>query len=264
MPATTQPSLADIFDAMEESMRSLEGVLETLTPAEWQLATGCPGWTVHDVASHVIGVECDTTGVARPEHALPDDLGHVRDAKGKSMEVHVDYRRGLPDAEVLAEFKERTRQAMASRRASSRDPEELADGPFGWKMPYARLMMIRTFDCFAHEQDVRRAVGQPGNLEGKAASVVGSLYDEMLSGLLASRVTELASSSITIEVLEPAPSMNREIRSGTGDEAARIRLPFSELVAYVCGRADARRDLVEIIGDEAIAEKALSSLAVTP
>ncbi len=45
---------------------------------------------------------------------------------------------------------------------------------------YARFMQIRVFDCWMHEQDIRTAVGRPGNETGPAAErsldeVVGAL-----------------------------------------------------------------------------------------
>ena len=40
----------------------------------------------------------------------------------------------------------------------------------GWspvgEVPYRQFMRVRLFDCWMHEQDIRRAVGKPGHLEG--------------------------------------------------------------------------------------------------
>jgi uncharacterized protein (TIGR03083 family) len=255
----------EIIDAMEETLLSLESVLSTLTPEQWSAPTGCPGWDVQDVASHVIGVEKDIAGESRPDHVLPEGLAHVRDDNGRFMELPVDFRRGVPSREILEELGGVMRAGVAARRASDRDPDEPTDGPFGWRMPYWRLLSIRVFDCFAHEQDVRRAVGIAGNLDGKAATIVGGMFGEMLPGILPSRVEELAERRVTISVVDPAPPMKRELEIGQGDEAtAKITLPFAELVALVCGRSDVQRHLIEVSGDVPLGERVLTQLAVTP
>ena len=37
---------------------------------------------------------------------------------------------------------------------------------------YGRFMRVRIFDCWMHEQDIRRAVGRPGHVEGPAVDRV--------------------------------------------------------------------------------------------
>jgi uncharacterized protein (TIGR03083 family) len=265
MSERPNPTVAEILEAMEETMLSLESVLCSLTAHEWAAPTGCPGWDVHDVVSHITGVENDIAGVPAPDHALPDDLQHVRDEHGRAMEFAVDYRRVLSPGDLLNEYQEVTRLGRANRRTSTRDPEEMTDGPFGWRMAYWQLLRIRTFDLFAHEQDIRRAVHQPGNLDGKAAALLGGMFEEMLPGLVPGRVKDLADRTITIQVTEPAPMELRHVKIGSGDqESTAITLPFSELLAFICGRADVQRSLVEVAGDADLAERVLASMAVTP
>ena len=74
----------------------------------------------------------------------------------------VEGRRSHSPADLLDEYREVTARSTAMRRASTRRAEEITEGPFGWKLPYDRLLSIRTFDVLAHEQDVRRSVGRPG------------------------------------------------------------------------------------------------------
>ena len=40
-----------------ELLRELLEVLSSLTPEEWENPTSCPGWTVHDIALHLLDVE---------------------------------------------------------------------------------------------------------------------------------------------------------------------------------------------------------------
>jgi len=158
MTEAPRRSIGEILDALQETVQSFEKVLTELEPGQWHQPTGCPGWDVQDVVSHIIGLEDQLADMPAPEHELPEDLAHVRHDDARGLEIAVDYRRNMAPAEILRQFRESTKRGLQLRRASRRDAEEITDGPFGWKMPYWQLLSIRTFDCFAHEQDVRRAV----------------------------------------------------------------------------------------------------------
>lgn len=266
MTEPEQRTIAEILDAIEESWTDLAGVLASLTPEQWHLPTGCPGWDVQDVASHIIGLEDRFAGVPEPEHELPEGLAHVRGADGIEMEVAVDFRRGVPSAEILEQFRVSTARGLRLRRESDRPADELTDGPFGWRMPYWQLLSVRTFDCFAHEQDIRRAVGQPGNLDSLAARVTGDLIETFLPGLLHSRVPELEHREILIAIDDSA-GHPRRIVAGTAapdEPTTTATMPFSEFIALVTGRADVKRELITITGEEEFAQQVLKSLAVTP
>lgn len=267
MTETAARTLPQIFEAMEETLLSLGTVLRSLSPDDWHKPTGCPEWDVQDVASHVIGLEDRIAGLPEPEHVLPESLSHARDPAKAEMEVAVDYRRGLSSGEILAQFDASIRRGMELRRATSRDPDEVTDGPFGWKMPFSQLMSIRTFDIFAHEQDVRRAVGQEGNISGLAAKLTADLMVQMGGGLLASRVDELKDREVTISVAHPPTEAIAQITAGTESSrhiATDIAMPFGELVARFCGRADIDDDRVTITGDPELAAKVLDAMGFTP
>jgi uncharacterized protein (TIGR03083 family) len=192
------------------------------------------------------------------------------------LELHVDYRRGEIPEEMLRQFRDAAASGMEIRRASQRPAGEVTDGPFGWKMPYWQLLSIRTFDCFAHEQDVRRAVGRPGNLDGSAAAVTGDLITGFLSGLLPNRVKRLTTEDVVIEVGPGGGASGRRIAVGDRDDGraqgpdgdagatVTIGMGFGELVAFTCGRADVGGDQVSIAGDAGLAEEVLKAMAVTP
>jgi uncharacterized protein (TIGR03083 family) len=50
-----QPQPILVADRFPEVLDALLDVLSSLTPAEWQLPTACAGWSVHDVALHLLG-----------------------------------------------------------------------------------------------------------------------------------------------------------------------------------------------------------------
>ncbi len=188
-----------------------------------------------------------------------------------------------------------TKASMARRRASNRRADEITDGPFGWKLPYDRLLSIRTFDVVAHEQDVRRAVGQPGNLDGQAATLVEDFIFGVLNGTMRKRVPLLEDHRVRIEVTDRAKCL---VLGGTSSNAAHapgrdstgpagpdkdkladdhppghsaadgadatLRMPFSELLALACGRDDVAHELVTIDGDRELAAQVLAQMGFTP
>jgi len=261
-------SVEEILDALAETCSSLEDLLESLQPAEWHIPTGCPGWDVQDVVSHIIGLEDQLAGLPDPDHTLPEGMDHLVDDL-RRLEIQVDFRRGLPPEELVRQFHAATKRGLEIRRASDRAAEDITEGPFGWRMPYWRLLSIRTFDCFAHEQDVRRALGRPGNLDGQAAAVVGDLLAEMLPGVVARRVEELTTQRVIIETVTGADGRARRIEiggvAGGGMQAVTTAaIPFADLLAFACGRADASDDRVSVVGDAGLVARVLGSMGFTP
>jgi hypothetical protein len=53
----------------------LVALLAGLSADEWMLATACPGWPVHAVASHLLGVELGNVSVRRDHWALSPGAG---------------------------------------------------------------------------------------------------------------------------------------------------------------------------------------------
>lgn len=46
--------LDEVWEYVDSERAALAGILETLTPEQWQTSSLCPGWSVKDVAAHVI------------------------------------------------------------------------------------------------------------------------------------------------------------------------------------------------------------------
>ena len=65
-------SRTDISDGLVDELQAFEQLVRSLTPAELDSPTRCAGWTVGDVARHVIGSMADVTagrldGLGTPE-----------------------------------------------------------------------------------------------------------------------------------------------------------------------------------------------------
>jgi len=105
-----------VTDLLEETWRSTIEVGHDLQPDEWQLPSECPGWTVKDHVSHVIGTERVLQGLPRSD-ADPGAPTHVKNTVGEFNEREVELRRPRAGADVLAELEELVELRLATLRA---------------------------------------------------------------------------------------------------------------------------------------------------
>ena len=146
---------------------SIDNLCQSLKPEEWHIMTDCPSWSVKDCISHLIGIEHRLLGRPIPDH-VPKNTKHVNNDLGLRNEIDVDLRRSCSISTILDEFREVTSE-RAKILHRQQDFSEKADSPVGTGS-IADLLSIRIFDCWIHEQDIRRAIVKPGNLSGNAAT----------------------------------------------------------------------------------------------
>jgi len=153
---------------MERVWRAIIALCDTFTEREWRTSTDCPGWTVQDQVAHMLGSESRLLGLPIPEHT-PQDTSHVKNESGQRNEVWVDWFRSWSGAQVLQRFREVTGERLKVLRAMRpEDFEAQTQTPIG-PGSMRDLLHIRIFDAWVHEQDIRRAVKRPGDLEGPVA-----------------------------------------------------------------------------------------------
>lgn len=242
--------------ALDEEFDAVIDLAAGLAPAEWDLPTACPGWSVKDNLAHVIGTEAMLLGRPTPDVALPDDLPHVRNDIGRVNEQWIEAYRDRPPVDVLADL----REAVAARRAALAGMDQTAFDAESFTPAgpdtYGRFMRIRTMDIWMHEQDVREAVGRPGH-EGGAA--VEAALDEMTAALgfvVGKRAGAPAGTSVRFDLTGPA---GRRVDVEVGDRArvvealaepptATLTLP-AHLFTRLCGGRGADPAAVEVSGD---------------
>ncbi len=158
-----------LVDALAAVWGSIAGLGDGIDAGEWDLPTECPGWTVKDNLSHVIGIESVLLGRPAPDDPLPPELPHIRNDLGRTNELWVEARRSRTGKEVLAEF----RAVAEARLAALRDPG-YDFGAESWTPvgpgTVRDLLPFRIFDSWSHEQDMRRALGRPGNFDEESAA----------------------------------------------------------------------------------------------
>ncbi len=157
-----------IVELQTLAFAALDELCSQLTAPQWELDTDCPGWSVKDNLSHIVGTESRLLGRTPPEHT-PDDKPWIRNPIGAGNEVDVDYRRVWDPLDVLEEFREVASERIKDLAALS-DEELSAESwtPIG-PGTVRDLLAVRVMDFWVHEQDIRRAVGKPGGLEGPLA-----------------------------------------------------------------------------------------------
>jgi Mycothiol maleylpyruvate isomerase N-terminal domain/MDMPI C-terminal domain len=72
---TSAENLAIVWD-------SIDHLCSGLADDEWELPTGCPGWTVKDHLSHLVDFEARAIGQPAPEHD-PGPLPHLKNDLGR-------------------------------------------------------------------------------------------------------------------------------------------------------------------------------------
>lgn len=165
---TDLPATEPIVDVLAAEWQALADLSADFTDADWDTPTELPGWTVKDNYSHVAGTERAMQGVAPPQVDL-SGLDHLTAPSAAFTEPAVAARRDTPGAEVRAELVEVTAERLAElRQLPAERWDEVGPTPVG-QVPYREFMNVRAFDCWMHEQDVRRALGRPGHVDGPVA-----------------------------------------------------------------------------------------------
>lgn len=256
------------IDTLEQTWRSMTEFCAGLTEQDWKTPTQLPKWTVQDNLSHIIGTESSMHGLPRPDHTAADK-SHVRNPIGDMNEDDVDVRRHLSGAEVLAEW----RSVMEMRLSLFRSADEAyfaqeAMTPTG-PGTLADFLHIRVLDCWAHEQDMRRALGRPGNQGGPAAEhtidrlirtipiVVGKRAGTPEGGCVVIRITGAVQRTVATKVVEGRAQI---VPNLPDDALCDISMDSDTFAQLAMGRAgiDELATGVSISGDAELAHRVVS------
>ncbi|MEU2431523.1 maleylpyruvate isomerase family mycothiol-dependent enzyme [Streptomyces sp. NPDC007861] len=273
---TVHPSLQTYADAWTHSIEAISELVQPLAEGEWNRATPCPGWSVRDIVSHVIGMECEMLGDPRPIHTLPRDLYHVRSEFSRYMEMQVDVRRHHTAPEMTSELEYTIIRRNRQLRNESRSPETMVRAPLGAEQTLELAYRMRAFDVWVHEQDLRTALGKPGNLDSPAALVARDNFLAVLPKVVAKDAGAPPNSAVVFDVSGPVEFL-RTVRvdadgRGTIDGAPSLgpavtfALDWETYVRLATGRVRpaAVADRIKVEGDAELAAAILDSFAITP
>ncbi|MFE9251842.1 maleylpyruvate isomerase family mycothiol-dependent enzyme [Streptomyces sp. NPDC007088] len=269
------PSLQTYADAWTDSVEAISELVQPLVEAEWNRVTPCPSWSVRDVVSHVIGLDCELLGDPRPIHTLPRDLYHVQTEHQRYMEMQVDVRRHHTGPEMTSELEYTVIRRNRQLRNENREPSARLRGPLGTEWTLEEAMRERAFDVWVHEQDLRTALRAPGNLDSPGAYVARDVLLEGLPEVVAKRASAPAGSAVVFDVSGPVEFL-RTVRTdaegrGTVDGSpslgpvATISTDWDTYFRLACGRISAAQaaDRVKTEGDLDLAEAIVAHFAIT-
>jgi uncharacterized protein (TIGR03083 family) len=260
-----------VVDALEEEWGAIGQLGDVLDAGEWDLPSECPGWSVRDVLSHMVGTERSLLGEASPEALpIPD---HVHNEVGARNEGWVASLRDHSGPEVLSIFRDVTSRRVAELRSFSPARfDELGPSPVG-KVPYREFMRVRVMDCWVHEQDIRVATARPGHRQGPAATLAIDRLASAMPFIVGKKAGAPDGSTVRFELTGSEPRRLDVVVSGgraaigttESDPTAEVRMDLEVFWRLGCGRVtgDAARGagLVDLRGDTDLAQRVIDSMA---
>jgi len=262
----------DTIDKLEQTWRALSALGARLDEAQWKLPSDNPGWTVQDNLAHLVGTERMLEGLpAAP--AVGEPGPHVRNPIGAANEREVEARRTLTGAEVLAEWDALVDQRLATLRGADEayfaQPAVTPTGPG----TMADFLHIRVLDCWAHEQDIRRAVGVRGGFDGESAAHTIDRLIRTLPIVIGKRAATPEGGAVVIDITGPIERhLVYEIRDGRATQVdspsvpplATVSLDAEAFAILALGRrpASAMPERIAIAGDAELGQRVVDQLSM--
>ncbi|WP_024794675.1 maleylpyruvate isomerase family mycothiol-dependent enzyme [Tomitella biformata] len=270
---------SEIVPLLIEQWRVLEGLLADAPAQAWSRPTPLPGWSVQDVAAHVIGTESLLAGRPTPEApAQVTEAEHVRNPMGVLNESWVESMRGDSPVQMLARWSEiMTARAAALGEMSQEQFDADMTTPVGPET-YGRFMRVRTFDCWYHELDLRDALDVPGFEGGPRAEAAFQEISGAIPLLVGKRAAAQDGARVRLELtgdIERTVDVAVEGRAEIVAELDRrpdvtVRLPWGLFARLAGGRVHAGDHLARIeiqaadqLGRE-LGERLARNLRLTP
>lgn len=255
---TTRSNL-ELVDVVDDVLGTALSLARDINEREADLPTECPGWTVRDQLAHMVGLEQVLGGAPAPDVELPS-LGHVESELDAFMERIVHVRRGLPLVAIADELAGMRSRRIADLRLAAQQGDPLVAGPVG-ERPLSAALPVRVFDLWAHEQDIRRAIGLPVRIDCPAADIA---LDRSIAAW-SSALPQAAEGVDGVLVVRAAGSELAETRIQLGDGGdawAVLAGDAGELTRLFCGRTPATP--AHLSGDVGIVDAVTGRLAMTP
>jgi uncharacterized protein (TIGR03083 family) len=152
-----EPAPISPVEAFRRAVTSVDELLRSLDPEEWQ-QPALRDLTVQQLVGHLTGVERDfQAGLGAPDGAQ-GDADHVA-----STDPVAVAQRGRPPSETHDEWRSATAESLRMLDAAETAKDELAKVVplHGLRMPVGPLLVVRTFELWTHEEDIRRATTRP-------------------------------------------------------------------------------------------------------
>lgn len=211
-----------------------------LTDEQWQAPSGCQGWRVQDVVTHLANLFWILADPAKlpPAEGVPTE---------QAQEAAVQARRGMSGAEALADYKEAAGPALEHLARLETLDMELPLGDLG-TYPAVLLPTAYSFDHYTH---IRTDLFEPrGPLTGAAPPSdperLAPVIDWIEAALPQQNPAAAQACSLTLEVTGTGA---RSISFGSGQPAATVRSDGPTFVRWVTQRGSWAELGVQAAGD---------------
>lgn len=273
--------LGGLVDAFAQSALAVLDLGRSCRQADFDLPTDCPGWTVKDQVSHIVGGELAMTDAAPPDVEVPD-YDYLRSETARRHERAIEARRTVPGPEVVHELAAVLEHRLATLRRPELTTDDVVPSPFG-PMRLGDILPMRVVDVWTHEQDIRHALDRPGDLDSAAAAHFVATLFRLLPRIIAkdagiepghSVILDLTGPVVgrggaRVEEIDGAPR-GVALFSGTShdprpdEDCTTITLSTDAACRRAAGRGGLDDIHYTVSGDEELARRVLEALPFTP
>lgn len=269
-----QQQLQHLVEVWHASAQDTIALLRTIEGDEWSLPTDLPGWDVRAIAAHLAHLESQLAGHPQVEVEVPP-APHIKGLLGQFTEAGVIARAGRSTDELIDELETAVEQRH-SEMTSNPPTDASAVGPgfaalTGWS--WLTLLTNRPIDLWMHDQDIRRALGRPGDLDRPGAAHAATVYGKSLPFVLGKKVGAAPGTTVVLEVTGRhertlAAHVGENGRGAPLAEApsspdTRLVMDFETWIKLAGGRCTPDDVQVEVHGDADLARQVLDNLGVT-
>jgi uncharacterized protein (TIGR03083 family) len=229
------------IEATRADRADLLDIAAGLTSDQWQAASGCAGWTVQDMVTHLANLFWLVVDASQ----LPDTSGAATE---ESQDIAVAARRGMSAAEAVADYEKVSELGLQQLAELAAADIELALGDFGtYRSPV--LANAYAFDHYTH---IRADLfGPRGPLTGEPPSSDELRVSAALDWIEAALPQQYpaAAQACTLEI-QVTGTGARVITFGSGQSMATICSDAPALIRWVTHRGSWDELGVEVAGDE--------------
>jgi uncharacterized protein (TIGR03083 family) len=191
-PAAPQISPAEAFSRAADAFYGMLGVLQ---PEDWR-RPALRGLDVQGLVGHLTGVEEDV------HRCLAGDPQVAQASHVESTQPAADRQAGRPPAQTRAEWRRAADRTLELVHAAG-DPDGEA-AVHGMRLPLGTLLVIRAFELWIHDNDIRQAAGLPA-----------SVPDPSTLSLMTQAAAELLPHAAALSAL-PEPTSVHLVLTGPG------------------------------------------------
>lgn len=247
---------------------SLQKIVDLgITEADADKQTDLPGWSVRDILAHLVHIEGVLATGDDPAGAIPS--GRV---DGDYTQRGVDAFNGFSVAELLERLSDLTKTRMQQLGAGPLEldqPAPRAPGGVTWDL--GTMLRNRTVDAWVHEQDLRRALGEPLRIEGDGAQITLAGFAAALPFVVGKKAGVAAGHPVRFKIegnfsfddTFVVDDSGRAVRSDA-EALTSLTMSAAAFALLAAGRTSSEGLDIEVSGDEAVARNLLNNMGVTP